>query len=223
MAKIVLKQQSSATIQSPGESEVAVFYDTDGFFKYKKPSGSIITLGENPIKSVSRASSNLAIQQYHANSIIETIAPLTIQLTPAPLIGTYVEIVNLNDDGFLVDFDPTLGANLVSFSNPRLVRKYDRAILYKSTTTDWVLTVETRRSNFAKPEYREITAAEYAAKQLLLVDEPLVPDNTIFDFVNGGAAVYNEDFIVEGSLLKWDGRGLESIISEGDKIRVVYV
>lgn len=223
MAKIVLKQQSSATIQSPGESEVAVFYDTDGFFKYKKPSGSIITLGENPIKAVSKASSNLVIQQHHANSIVETIAPLTIELTPTPLVGTYVEIVNLNDNGVLVDFSTSFGANLVSFSVPRLVRKYDRAVLYKSTTTDWVLTVETRRSNFAKPEYREISATEFADKQLVLVDEPLIPDNTIFDFINGGAAVYNEDFVVEGSTLKWDGRGLEDIISEGDKIRVVYV
>lgn len=223
MAKIVLKQQSSATIQSPGESEVAVFYDTDGFFKYKKPSGGIVTLGESPIKSVSKASSNLTIQQYHANSIIETIAPLTINITPGPLVGTYVEIVNLNDDGVVVDFSTSLGANLISFSSPQLTRKYDRAVLYKSAAADWVLTVQNKRSGFAKPEYRQITAEEYESKQLALIEAPLIPDNTIFDFINGGAAVYDEDFIVEGSLIKWSGRGLESIISEGDKIRVVYV
>jgi len=42
------------------------------------------------------------------------------------------------------------------------------------------------------------------------------------DFPCGTTQVYDFDYTVAGNVLLWNGYALETILSEGDKIRVVY-
>jgi hypothetical protein len=46
--------------------------------------------------------------------------------------------------------------------------------------------------------------------------------NIAVNIVHGPAQVYETDFIVIGDFISWEGRGLGSVISSGDVIRVIY-
>lgn len=77
--------------------------------------------------------------------------------------------------------------------------------------------------NLEKTEYRTITEQEIMDKKLSLSHTPLNAANVKVDVKHGGGPqFFGEDFTVDGTFLKWEGYGLEGILSSGDKIRIVY-
>lgn len=78
-------------------------------------------------------------------------------------------------------------------------------------------------SGVLKTEYRTLTPAEITAKAITLLQTPASPGEVILDVKGGGAQFYNDDFVVSGSTLSWNGLGLDGLLVSGDKLRVVYV
>jgi hypothetical protein len=78
-------------------------------------------------------------------------------------------------------------------------------------------------SNVFKVEYRTLTAAEIAAKQLQLDETPVSPSEILVDVQGGSSAFYGDDFIVSGDLVQWNGLGLDGLLAAGDKLRIGYV
>lgn len=77
--------------------------------------------------------------------------------------------------------------------------------------------------NLQKTEYRTITQEEIDNKKLLLTFTPLDPNNVQLDVkFGGGPQFFGEDFIIDGTFLKWDGYSLDGLLSEDDKVRIVY-
>lgn len=60
--------------------------------------------------------------------------------------------------------------------------------------------------------YPKITATDIANKFITLPSSPTIPANTVFDLPSGAPQVYEDDFIVIGNILSWDGRGLDGNI-----------
>lgn len=77
-------------------------------------------------------------------------------------------------------------------------------------------------SDSQKVEYHTITAGEAAAKQFTMANTPLVPSEVIVDIVNAGAQQYNVDYLISGNVFDWDGYGLDGILGEGDRVRMIY-
>lgn len=74
----------------------------------------------------------------------------------------------------------------------------------------------------AKVEYRTISAPEAAAKQLTLAAAPVDVTEVQLGIAGGGTQIVNDDFLVTGSTLSWNGLGLDGILSAGDKVCIVY-
>lgn len=74
-----------------------------------------------------------------------------------------------------------------------------------------------------KVEYRTITPAEAAAKQITLAGLPATSNAVVLDVIGGGPAFYGDDFVVAGTALSWTGLGLDGLIDSGDKFRLVYL
>jgi len=75
--------------------------------------------------------------------------------------------------------------------------------------------------SFVKFEH-QVSAAEFAAKQITL---PSVPDEPTEVCVSVACMIeqrYNVDYIVTGDILDWSGRGLESIIEQNDVLIIKY-
>ena len=82
--------------------------------------------------------------------------------------------------------------------------------------------VETIAGNyFVEPHI--ISAGEALAKAITLLHPPAKPLETVVDVVGGTSQVYGLDFIVTGNVLSWNGYGMETIISSGNRIRVNYI
>lgn len=71
-------------------------------------------------------------------------------------------------------------------------------------------------------EVRIITAGEESAKQLVLTEVPTDPEKVTLDLIGGTSQQKNLDFDVLGSILTWNGFALETVIEEGDKLRIIY-
>lgn len=77
-----------------------------------------------------------------------------------------------------------------------------------------------------KTEYRTVTSGEASAKQLTLAHSPAAPTEILVDVYGlGGVQWYGTDFNASGSVLDWNGLGMDTdlMIAAGDKIRVAYV
>jgi len=72
-------------------------------------------------------------------------------------------------------------------------------------------------------EIKQVTATEDLAKQIILEQTPTDNLKVIIDIVGGTSQVHGTDFIVFGNTLDWNGLGMETIIDEGDIIRINYV
>lgn len=109
-----------------------------------------------------------------------------------------------------VDF----GSGPISFNvNDRLVYRFDGIWEKWDTTDDEPLT---------KVEYRTITPAEESAKQITLVETPFVPGEVMLDVKGGVAQFYGDDFTVSGNILSWSGLGLDGLLAQNDKVRILY-
>jgi prefoldin subunit 5 len=82
--------------------------------------------------------------------------------------------------------------------------------------------VDALAASSLKVEYRTITAGEEAAKQLTLAEAPTTATEVALDVRGGGAQFYTNDFTVSGSVLTWSGLGLDGLLVENDKVRIIY-
>ena len=68
-----------------------------------------------------------------------------------------------------------------------------------------------------------ISAAQAAAQAVVLTNTPGDVNKTILDIVSGTSQRFGVDFTVAGNVLSWAGFSLETVLAEGDVIRVTYV
>lgn len=71
-------------------------------------------------------------------------------------------------------------------------------------------------------EIRTITAGEETNKELILSATPLTTSKVILDVRGAAAQFYGDDYTVSGSTLSWSGLGLDGLLSDGDKVRIIY-
>ena len=83
-------------------------------------------------------------------------------------------------------------------------------------------TVATIEQNFFI-EIRELTLAEETSKSLQLTHTPAGDDKVTFDLIGGTPQSDPDDFIVTGDVVSWNGKTLETVLEEGDKIRLIYI
>ena len=67
-----------------------------------------------------------------------------------------------------------------------------------------------------------LNGTDISNKYVLLSDIPSTPSDTILNVVGGIVQDYGNDYEVSMNVLTWDGLGLESILSVGDKIIVQF-
>lgn len=71
--------------------------------------------------------------------------------------------------------------------------------------------------------FHTLTAGEVAAKQLNLPSAPANPNLMLVDQVDGTPALrIGVDFSVAGTLVDWNGLGMDGVVAEGDVIRFAY-
>jgi hypothetical protein len=123
-------------------------------------------------------------------------------------------------DGVLVSRDQySVASNTVTFTTaPSTGQKVEF----------WYLTlgagvVPPAPSGTLKTEFRTITAGEASAKTVVLVGTPATPSEILLDVIGGGSGFFNSDYTVVGNELRWNGYGLDGILTTGDKIRVHYL
>lgn len=123
-------------------------------------------------------------------------------------------------DGALVSRDQySVASNTVTFSlAPSLGQKVEF----------WYLTLGAGSTPVAptgtlKTEFRTLTAGEASAKTVVLVGTPVTPSEILVDVIGGGAGFFNSDYTVVGNEIRWNGYGLDGILTTGDKIRVHYL
>lgn len=68
-----------------------------------------------------------------------------------------------------------------------------------------------------------LNPAQAAAKQVTLTYTPAVANQVTLDVIEGGPQFYGDDFTVSGSVLGWNGLGLDGILASGDKLRICYL
>jgi hypothetical protein len=71
-------------------------------------------------------------------------------------------------------------------------------------------------------EYVTLSGAQIAAAEIELMHSPMVVSQVTLDVISGSAQVYGDDYSVSGSVLSWSGKSLQSLLVEGDKLRVQY-
>lgn len=72
--------------------------------------------------------------------------------------------------------------------------------------------------------YITVTNQQALDKAVTLSHLPRTPNAVRLDILNGGgAAKYDADFIVNGQVLSWGGRGLDSVLEEGDELRIFFI
>ena len=82
--------------------------------------------------------------------------------------------------------------------------------------------VETIAGNFFV-EPHVITAQEAQDKQIQLIHSPSKPDEVKVEIISGSPQWAGVDFIVNNNIVDWNGYGMETIVAEGDRIRVTYI
>lgn len=73
-----------------------------------------------------------------------------------------------------------------------------------------------------KVEYRTLTLSEISNAEIVLAETPLAPLEVALDVKGGVTQFYSDDFTVSGNILSWSGLGLDGVLVEGDKVRVIY-
>lgn len=68
----------------------------------------------------------------------------------------------------------------------------------------------------------EITEEHVQNKQVILEGTPFNPAAVNLSFEKGIPQVYGTDFIIQGKVLSWNGRGLDGFIDDTDVLLVQY-
>jgi len=71
-------------------------------------------------------------------------------------------------------------------------------------------------------ERKTLSTTDISNKYITLEIEPSEPEETKFDVVGGITQNYGDDFIVDGSLVKWEGLFLDGVLEEGDTVIITY-
>jgi hypothetical protein len=89
---------------------------------------------------------------------------------------------------------------------------------YEWTGTEWEIVAPRR------VVHRIVTAAEEAAKEIVLASPVTKPAEFLFDIADGGGSQFPEaDFVLIGSdKVSWEGYALDGVLGEGDRVRFVY-
>lgn len=82
--------------------------------------------------------------------------------------------------------------------------------------------VVTIDNNYAV-EIVTLTATEALNKQIQLQLPPTDVNKVTLDLIGGTSQVFGVDFNVSGDILSWNGFSLETVLTAGDKIRLIYV
>lgn len=99
----------------------------------------------------------------------------------------------------------------------------DTGMLYywDATSGTWNVIAGTSSgvSYFPQP-VRELTVTDVSNKQITLSKTPTTPNKTRVVVIGGINQEYGVDFTVSGSILSWNGLGMESLLEAGDKLIV---
>jgi hypothetical protein len=71
-------------------------------------------------------------------------------------------------------------------------------------------------------EYYTLTAPQAAAEQITLGGTPDTASKVILDVIGGTSQEFGVDYTVSGDVLSWSGLGLDGVLVDGDKLRVIY-
>lgn len=71
-------------------------------------------------------------------------------------------------------------------------------------------------------EFRTITGGEETAKELTLAETPLHANKVVVMFSGGTTQYYGDDYTVSGDVLSWSGTPMESLVTNGSKLVIVY-
>lgn len=71
-------------------------------------------------------------------------------------------------------------------------------------------------------EYFTLDAGQIASKEIVLLNTPIPANQTAMDVISCGPQFYDDDFVVSGTALSWNGKPLQEVLSVGDRIRVQY-
>jgi hypothetical protein len=67
-----------------------------------------------------------------------------------------------------------------------------------------------------------LSAAEIAAKQIILASPPSDTNSLTFKIIGGIEQYEGIDFSITGATISWSGQVLDGVLSEGDQIRIRY-
>lgn len=73
--------------------------------------------------------------------------------------------------------------------------------------------------------YHFVTAGEIAAKKIVLSPPPIDPNLVLVDLIDGvpiSPAGPSPAYEIVGAEFRWDGKGLDGVLSEGDELRFYY-
>jgi hypothetical protein len=90
--------------------------------------------------------------------------------------------------------------------------------IYKKESGVWVFRVAT----VPQSKTYIITAEQIIEKQIILDLAPVNPETVTFRFLNGTSQIYGQEYIVQGSILSWDGFSLDGFIEEGDLVSIGF-
>lgn len=102
--------------------------------------------------------------------------------------------------------------------NQDLYLDMDSSFVYKKLSGVWEYQTYLR----AQQHTFTISPSQFSAKQVTLYPEPSNSDLVALEFLSGGGQENGVDFNVVGSVLSWDGLGLDGFIELGDIIIVRY-
>lgn len=67
-----------------------------------------------------------------------------------------------------------------------------------------------------------LSALNISQKKVTLLNTPLSANNVVVNTPHGPVQNLNQDYIVSGNDVSWNGYGLETILEEGDILIVIY-
>lgn len=67
-----------------------------------------------------------------------------------------------------------------------------------------------------------LTLQEATDMEIFLAGTPSDPTSVVMDIPSGGPQALGLDFQVDGNRIYWTGLALETILSEGDRLIVIY-
>jgi hypothetical protein len=71
-------------------------------------------------------------------------------------------------------------------------------------------------------EVRILSAGEASAQEIVLGKTPVDPQKVTLDLIGGTSQQFGLDFTISGATLSWAGLALETVLEEGDKLRIIY-